>query len=108
MKQITMNGTANALQVAAVIFLLGNSFISPGSGSKKTPVDNAVNSVKQHDEKKTKFNSYDVMASYIYGPVIERSSQLFYLYPANSATAFGNVAPKHIILPLPAKKMNRQ
>ena len=107
MKQITMNGTANALQVAAVIFLLGNSFISPGSSSKKATVNKAISNVKQHDEKKPKLNRHDVMATYIYEAAGERSNQVFYWYPAVSATAFGSVEPAHIILPLPAKKPSR-
>jgi len=105
MKQITLNGAANALQVAAVIFLLGNSFISPASNSKKGPVNKVINNVRQHDEKKTKLNSYDVMASYIFEVASERSNQPFYLYPAISATAV-SAEPVHIILPLPAKRPN--
>jgi len=107
MKQITINRTANALQVAAAIFLLGNSFIAPASSSKQAPVNKVINNVKQNDEKKTKLNSYDVMASYIYEVASERSNQPCYLYPAISTIASGTVEPVHIILPLPAKKTNR-
>ena len=102
MKQITMNGTANALQVVAVLFLFGNSVIAPGKRSKDT-VTTTVHNVKQNNEKQNRLSTYDIMASYFHEVASDRLSQPLYLHPVIS-TGTSNVKTVHTMLPLPPKK----
>jgi hypothetical protein len=105
MKQITMNGTANALQVAAVIFLFGITIISPADRSEGSKINiDPVEKVKQNNEE-TKFSSYNVMGSYFQEVEDERLSQPLYLHPSISAGPVNTLKPVHTAFPFPEKKI---
>jgi hypothetical protein len=104
MKQITINGTANALQVAAVIFLLGNSFVTPENKSARTPVNKAIDNGKQNGERKSSPNTAGITTSYFHKAANEASNQPFYLHNAISATAFSIIKPFPASLPASPKK----
>lgn len=99
-----MNGTANALQVAAVLFLFGNTIISPAAKVKEVTVNKSTaEKVKQNDEQ-NKLSTYNVMGSYINEVTDERLNQPLYLHPAISAEAINTVTSVHTAFPLAIKK----
>jgi hypothetical protein len=105
MKQITMNGTANALQVAAVLFLFGNSLISPADRSKETTINKTVyTNADQKNEKETRLSNYSVMGSYFH-EIGEALNQPLYLHPAVTAGTINAVKPVQAAFPLSPKKM---
>ena len=99
-----MNGTANALQVAAVIFLFGITIISPADRTKGSKINMVpVKKIKQNDEE-TKLSSYNVMGSYFQEVEDERLNQPLYLHPSISTGPVNTLKPVHTTFPLPTKK----
>jgi hypothetical protein len=100
MKQITMNGTAKALQVAAVLFLFGNSFIAPGDTKTAATINKAVAvDANENYEQETKRST-----SYFHEVDGDKLKQSYYLHPTISTGAINAVRPVYTAFPLSPKK----
>ncbi len=100
-----MNSAANALQVAAVFFLFGYSFITPDDRSKQLPLNTTgVKELKQEDKEDSQFSTYQLMNAYLFGIAVEKSSQPLYLHATISSGIFNTRKTSHEELPVALKK----